>query len=111
MNIAKHWLITFFFFFNDTATTEIYTYCHTLSLHDALPILASPGPTCRRTRTPRTRWCAAGAEQPARPSAPPTRRLQPSTHLRLPTNRQLGCRGALLPEPEPRADQIGRAHV
>src|SRR3546814_19092116 len=29
----------FFFFFNDTATTEIYTYLHTLSLHDALPIL------------------------------------------------------------------------
>src|SRR3546814_8955676 len=27
-----------FFFFNDTATTEIYTYVHTLSLHDALPI-------------------------------------------------------------------------
>src|SRR3546814_4980088 len=26
------------FLFNDTATTEIYTYCHTLSLHDALPI-------------------------------------------------------------------------
>src|SRR3546814_1433185 len=25
-------------FFNDTAATEIYTYCHTLSLHDALPI-------------------------------------------------------------------------
>src|SRR3546814_245384 len=29
-----------FFFFNDTATTEIYTYCHTLSLRDALPILS-----------------------------------------------------------------------
>src|SRR2546430_17040257 len=29
----------FFFFFNDTATTEIYT----LSLHDALPIYACPG--------------------------------------------------------------------
>src|SRR2546429_5391268 len=29
--------ILFFFFFNDTATTEIYT----LSLHDALPILQS----------------------------------------------------------------------
>src|SRR2546429_9909396 len=28
--------ISFFFFFNDTATTEIYT----LSLHDALPICA-----------------------------------------------------------------------
>src|SRR3546814_3026763 len=27
-----------YFFFNDTATTEIYTYGHTLSLHDALPI-------------------------------------------------------------------------
>src|SRR5258708_40362575 len=27
-----------FFFFNDTATTEIYT----LSLHDALPILSNP---------------------------------------------------------------------
>src|SRR2546425_11663942 len=31
--------ICFFFFFNDTATTEIYT----LSLHDALPILAALG--------------------------------------------------------------------
>src|SRR2546426_12344369 len=36
---------SFFFFFNDTATTEIYT----LSLHDALPILSDtrasqPGP-------------------------------------------------------------------
>src|SRR4051812_50217910 len=30
---------TLFFFFNDTATTEIYT----LSLHDALPISAGPG--------------------------------------------------------------------
>src|SRR2546425_11361393 len=29
---------SFFFFFNDTATTEIYT----LSLHDALPILFDP---------------------------------------------------------------------
>src|SRR3546814_16926947 len=27
-----------FCFFNDTATTENYTYLHTLSLHDALPI-------------------------------------------------------------------------
>eukprot|EP01046_Picozoa_sp_COSAG06_P120462 COSAG06_NODE_67833_length_251_cov_0.486842_1_plen_66_part_01 len=25
------------FFFNDTATTEIYTLSYTLSLHDALP--------------------------------------------------------------------------
>src|SRR3712207_7261601 len=32
-------MICRFFFFNDTATTEIYT----LSLHDALPISRSPG--------------------------------------------------------------------
>src|SRR5216684_5105798 len=30
-------MLFFFFFFNDTATTEIYT----LSLHDALPILTA----------------------------------------------------------------------
>src|SRR5210317_1771074 len=30
--------VFFFFFFNDTATTEIYTLSYTLSLHDALPI-------------------------------------------------------------------------
>src|SRR5256885_10547293 len=31
-------MFSFFFFFNDTATTEIYT----LSLHDALPICITP---------------------------------------------------------------------
>src|SRR5688572_33398258 len=36
-------LYVFFFFFNDTATTEIYT----LSLHDALPISGTTGPTTR----------------------------------------------------------------
>src|SRR5947208_11041394 len=34
-------LFLFLFFFNDTATTEIYT----LSLHDALPISAATGAT------------------------------------------------------------------
>src|SRR3546814_17065398 len=29
------------FLFNETASTEIYTYGHTLSLHDALPIWAA----------------------------------------------------------------------
>src|SRR2546422_8498066 len=37
-----------FFFFNDTATTEIYT----LSLHDALPISSA---SCRRFPNPRRR--------------------------------------------------------
>src|SRR5256885_12369396 len=36
-----------FFFFNDTATTEIYT----LSLHDALPIWRPCAARCARTRT------------------------------------------------------------
>eukprot|EP01047_Picozoa_sp_COSAG01_P139541 COSAG01_NODE_70335_length_259_cov_0.475000_1_plen_45_part_10 len=29
--------VMMWFFFNDTATTEIYTIAYTLSLHDALP--------------------------------------------------------------------------
>src|SRR3712207_6870932 len=58
-----------FFFFNDTATTEIYT----LSLHDALPILAAkrdepwmgcvsaPGPRSRESRSSgRGRYTASG---------------------------------------------------
>src|SRR3712207_7007477 len=46
------------FFFNDTATTEIYT----LSLHDALPI-SRPG----------------RARRPSAPSCPPGRRTSPPT--------------------------------
>src|SRR3546814_1949786 len=49
------------FVFNATATTESYTYGHTLSLHDALPISArrgrgrapSPPPAWRRVRAGR----------------------------------------------------------
>src|SRR5574338_1172744 len=47
----------FFFFFNDTATTEIYT----LSLHDALPIsagargAAGPAGRCQADRLPADR--------------------------------------------------------
>src|SRR2546430_17210167 len=48
----------FFFFFNDTATTEIYT----LSLHDALPILSSSGaPRSRAVVTPASNSCFAAA--------------------------------------------------
>src|SRR5256885_16543027 len=44
--------IVIFFFFNDTATTEIYT----LSLHDALPISTDRGePEGRRARNRRNR--------------------------------------------------------
>src|SRR2546425_7218133 len=44
-------LLLYFFFFNDTATTEIYT----LSLHDALPISESPAsPGLRHDLPPRS---------------------------------------------------------
>src|SRR3989442_4002198 len=42
--IKMYVFISFFFFFNDTATTEIYT----LSLHDALPISERAGVPRRR---------------------------------------------------------------
>src|SRR5690349_24339933 len=71
------------FFFNDTATTEIYT----LSLHDALPIYSHPatnghtdteapsgaithGCSCSRSRHRRSSGCS---DSPGRPSwSPPT---------------------------------------
>src|SRR3712207_8998141 len=45
-----------FFFFNDTATTEIYT----LSLHDALPICSNTRSSWRATASWRTREGRAG---------------------------------------------------
>src|SRR5258707_7905990 len=45
-----------FFFFNDTATTEIYT----LSLHDALPICGPDTPRPRMSR-PFDRWSSVTA--------------------------------------------------
>src|SRR5256885_11276525 len=53
-------MFSFFFFFNDTATTEIYT----LSLHDALPIsrsasLGAPRADLRKSRR------SDGRQQPA----------------------------------------------
>src|SRR5260221_13782396 len=47
----------FLFFFNDTATTEIYT----LSLHDALPISETEIATgCRNACCSQTGWPTAG---------------------------------------------------
>src|SRR5213594_5147068 len=53
--------IILFLFFNDTATTEIYTSVHTLSLHDALPICSGTfeGPS-RPIPSPR---CGAGRSE------------------------------------------------
>src|SRR3712207_8199902 len=60
-------------FFNDTATTEIYT----LSLHDALPI-----------------WAAAGGPAPDRPRRPAVPGgLHRPVHRRRPAHRRLPRRG------------------
>src|SRR5688572_33372930 len=61
-------LISCIFFFNDTATAEIYT----LSLHDALPIWTSStirtcGPTTGRCAPCPAAWPASGTSSP-RPS-------------------------------------------
>src|SRR3712207_9150613 len=40
LHAGRSMVVCIFFFFNDTATTEIYT----LSLHDALPIFKYSGP-------------------------------------------------------------------
>src|SRR3546814_8069818 len=61
------------FFFNVPATTEIYTYGHTLSLHDALPIcrrraLGYPSPDYRASARViqgfRRAWSARGGDDP-----------------------------------------------
>src|SRR3546814_1144103 len=59
MQLSAFICLFFFFFFNDPATTDIYTYCHTLSLHDALPSSSLvPGSAVLEERR---RWVAAGA--------------------------------------------------
>src|SRR3712207_9221742 len=76
----------FFFFFNDTATTEIYT----LSLHDALPICAN------RSHAHSERvWHRGGRMGKAAPHGPPrTRRHRRSEEhtSELQSRQYLVCR-------------------
>src|SRR2546427_12899997 len=76
----------FFFFFNDTATTEIYT----LSLHDALPISASFSelPTRQRTTAPSPDTLAAVSELPTRQRTRPTPNGLRSSISELPTRQR-----------------------
>src|SRR5256885_16733510 len=69
-----------FIFFNDTATTEIYT----LSLHDALPISRAVGAADHRARADDQRLRSAAAPLPrrrARHEARRPRRDRKSTRL------------------------------
>src|SRR3712207_7288777 len=64
-------MLSMFFFFNDTATTEIYT----LSLHDALPIYGAGGPERARPAPQRRRLRPVG-----RGCAGALRRHRPGRH-------------------------------
>src|SRR2546427_3484104 len=77
---ALNWL----FFFNDTATTEIYT----LSLHDALPISTPPWRRCRPSR----RRGAARRRARRRWSADRTRRRSEEHTSELQSQSNLVCR-------------------
>src|SRR2546422_1521361 len=71
--------VCFFFFFNDTATTEIYT----LSLHDALPI-SWPTPASApwsRHQARRIRGRRTAARTASRRSEEHTSELQSRLHL------------------------------
>src|SRR5687767_15860741 len=67
----------FFFFFNDTATTEIYT----LSLHDALPISACSPSSAGRTLPMRTPCPCASCSSTTTRSEEHTSELQSLAYL------------------------------
>src|SRR5688572_31857906 len=73
------------FFFNDTATTEIYT----LSLHDALPISGCGAPR-RRRRAGRTDRRSGSRLPPVRRSVRPARSEEHTSELQSQSN--LVCR-------------------
>src|SRR3546814_20661094 len=76
------------FAFNDTATTEIYTCCHTLSLHDALPISSDSwaimalrsciGPTTCNCVRPGCASSRSASERGSTPITSPPRASAPS---------------------------------
>src|SRR2546426_3605973 len=74
--LLPRFFLSSFFFFNDTATTEIYT----LSLHDALPICAGSGPSGPRAPRPRAR-CGPARRAPSSRSEEHTSELQSPCNL------------------------------
>src|SRR5260221_14274442 len=91
----------FFFFFNDTATTEIYT----LSLHDALPISwnwKKPG------GGPPLSWYTSSACPPTISNHP---QLHPPTLWCHSDAHCVSSHNHTTPVARLNLDQIGRAHV
>src|SRR2546427_8086423 len=66
----------FFFFFNDTATTEIYT----LSLHDALPIYLCDERGRIRRNAPHDQCCLGLSAQLGTPRPAPTAHVADGHH-------------------------------
>src|SRR5256885_9720230 len=89
--VCPNYAYCVFFFFNDTATTEIYT----LSLHDALPISRCRA-LCSEAGTPTMASCSAirgsASSAPGRPStaSPASRSEEHTSELQSPCN--LVCR-------------------
>src|SRR2546422_1734942 len=96
-----------FFFFNDTATTEIYT----LSLHDALPILLTlePGSTRRSPRTDRS--TGARREQRPRGRRHRARRADPVAELRPGASREAAHQVVALRSEEHTSELQSRLHL
>src|SRR2546427_5280607 len=91
--------MTFCFFFNDTATTEIYT----LSLHDALPISERRRrPAEPRRRSPRAAAPSRGSAATPRPTRARARRSEEHTS-ELQSQSNLVCRLLLEKKKHPRA--------
>src|SRR6266496_3816064 len=93
----------FFFFFNDTATTEIYT----LSLHDALPI-RRPGRDLRGRTAARP-----GPPEPAEPDRadePPPAAVPQPDHGSRPAPAVRGRRQRLVPDRQDRRHRVPLPH-
>src|SRR5258705_13972103 len=98
--------VFFFFFFNDTATTEIYT----LSLHDALPI-SEPSRSCPAPMSCPGALLKLGPERVSRLECRPITRQGPGPKLVWPCRQSVSGPNQLWAGALARYWEIGRAHV
>src|SRR2546427_1964867 len=96
----------FFFFFNDTATTEIYT----LSLHDALPI-SSTSCSLRRSSWPPSSCSSTGCSGGVSIAWPPPASSRSEEHTsELQSQSNLVCRLLLEKKKQQKDDVHHNAH-
>src|SRR2546422_10954537 len=104
---AQHTFALFFFFFNDTATTEIYT----LSLHDALPISDHAGARAPPGAALRGESASGGRAVRDRRAGDPRSGAAPRQGAVVQQPARLGRRHPRGRSVERVGPQIGRAHV